>query len=92
MSRNRNSHWLERALTGIHGESYHLAHHLWARVPFWKMRELNDILRQDDEYRAHDDRCGGILLSSNGAPSVVELLRKIKMKPIVTAEPALSRA
>ncbi len=78
MSRNRNSHWLERALTGLHGESYHLAHHLWARVPFWKMGELNAILREDPAYRAHDDRCGGILLSNNGAPSVVSLMSKLQ--------------
>ncbi|MEM7425761.1 MAG: fatty acid desaturase family protein [Pseudomonadota bacterium] len=79
MSRNRNSHWCELALTGIHGESFHLAHHLWARVPFWRMNQLNKILRQDPDYRAHDDRCGGILLSSNGAPSVVALLSRIKL-------------
>ncbi len=74
MSRNRNSHWLERALTAIHGEAYHLAHHLWPRVPFWRMAELNKILREDPVYRDQDDRCGGILISNNGAPSVISLL------------------
>ncbi|MCP5083626.1 MAG: fatty acid desaturase family protein [Alphaproteobacteria bacterium] len=79
MSRNRNSHWFERALTGLHGESYHLAHHLWARVPFWKLPELNAILREDDVYRTHDDRCGGILLSNNGAPAVISLLCRLQI-------------
>lgn len=92
MSRNRNSHWLEWALTGLHGESYHLAHHLWARVPFWKMKQLNEILRQDDDYRKHDDRCGGIVLSSNDAPSVVTLLSRIKNQPGIASEATLSRA
>ncbi len=78
MSRNRNSHWLERMLTGLHGESYHLAHHLWARVPFWKLPELIAILREDSAYREHDDRCGGILLSNNGAPSVISLMRRLQ--------------
>ncbi len=77
MSRNRNSHWLERLLTGIHGESYHLAHHLWPRVPFWRMKELNAILREDPVYRDQDDSCGGIILSANGAPTVVSIFRSI---------------
>ncbi|MEM9471634.1 MAG: fatty acid desaturase family protein [Pseudomonadota bacterium] len=74
MSRNRNSHWAEAVLTGMHGESFHLAHHLFPRVPFWRMRELNQILRQDAVYRACDDECGGIFLSSNDAPSLVAQL------------------
>ncbi len=92
MSRNRNSHWLEHALTGVHGECYHLAHHLWARVPFWKLKQLNEILRQDRAYREHDDRCGGIVFSNNGAPSVVSLLGRIKQKPGIITEPDLNRA
>ncbi len=76
MSRNRNSHWLERVFTGMHGESFHLAHHLFPRVPFWRMNELNQLLRHDAVYRACDDECGGIFWSSNDAPSlVVQLVR-----------------
>lgn len=71
MSRNRNSHWVESLFTGMHGESFHLAHHLFPRVPFWRMRDLNQLLRQDADYRACDDECGGIFLSSNKAPSLV---------------------
>lgn len=71
MSRNRNSHWIEHMFTGMHGESFHLAHHLFPRVPFWRMKELNKLLRQDAVYRARDDACGGIFLSSNAAPSLV---------------------
>lgn len=74
MSRNRNSHWVERLFTGMHGESFHLAHHLFPRVPFWRMSELNQLLRQDAAYRASDDACGGIFLSSNDAPSLVAQL------------------
>lgn len=76
MSRNRNSHWVERLFTGMHGESFHLAHHLFPRVPFWRMSELNRLLRQDATYRASDDACGGIFRSSNDAPAlVVQLVR-----------------
>ena len=51
--------------------SYHLAHHLFPRVPFWHMPQLNKLLRRDAVYRACDDACGGIFLSSNDAPSLV---------------------
>ena len=74
MSRNRNSHWVERLFTGMHGESFHLAHHLFPRVPFWRIHELNQLLRQDAAYRASDDACGGIFVSSNEAPSLVAQL------------------
>lgn len=74
MSRNRNSHWVESLFTGMHGESFHLAHHLFPRVPFWRIHELNRILRQDAAYRASDDACGGIFVSSNDAPSLVAQL------------------
>jgi len=73
-TRNRHSHWLERFLTGMHGESYHLAHHLRPRVPFWRMAQLHRILLRDPEYRHWDSQCGGIFLSDNGAPTVVSTL------------------
>jgi len=74
MTRNRHSHWLEHFFTGMHGENYHLAHHLRPRVPFWRMKALHEILMGDSAYREWDSRCGGIFLSSNNAPSVVSIL------------------
>lgn len=74
MTRNRHSHWLEQFLTGMHGENYHLAHHLQPRVPFWRMGELHRILLHDPHYRQWDSQCGGIFLSENSAPSVMTLL------------------
>jgi fatty acid desaturase len=93
MSRNRNSHWVEGLFTGMHGESFHLAHHLFPRVPFWRMSELNQLLRQDAVYRASDDACGGIFLSSNDAPSlVVQLVRdNIGAFPPVAASDPLGK-
>lgn len=75
-TRNRNSHWLELFLTGMHAESYHLAHHLRPRVPFWRLKKLHQILLRDPQYRDWDSRCGGIFFSSNGALSVFSLLRQ----------------
>jgi len=74
MTRNRHSHWLEQFLTGMHGENYHLAHHLRPRVPFWKMPALHRILLRDPAYQQWDSQCGGIFASNNGAPSVISFL------------------
>ncbi len=74
MTRNRHSHWLEKFLTGMHGETYHLVHHLKPRIPYWRVAACHQILLQDEEYRKWDSECGGIFLSSNGAPSVISLL------------------
>jgi fatty acid desaturase len=74
MTRNRNSHWLELFLTGMHGENYHLAHHLRPRIPFWNMKAVHSLLLRDPDYRRWDSQCGGIFVSSNGAPSVLSLL------------------
>ena len=74
MTRNRHSHWLEHFLTGMHSENFHLAHHLQPRVPFWRMHCLHRILQRDPDYRRWDSQCGGIFVSSNGAPSLISLL------------------
>jgi len=74
MTRNRNSHWFEAFFTSIHNEHYHLAHHLWPCVPFWKMKPLHDILMTDPVYaKAHSDS-GGIFLSSNNRATVIDIL------------------
>lgn len=74
MTRNRNSHWLEAAFTAMHNEHLHLVHHLCPGVPFWNLPKLHRILLTDADYRAWDDRSGGIFLSSNGALSAVSLI------------------
>ena len=38
------------------------------------MGELNRLLRKDAFYRACDDECGGIFLSSNNAPALIPQL------------------
>lgn len=81
MSRNRHSHPVEHFLTGMHNENYHLAHHLFPKVPFWRMKQLNELLRQDPAYRRQDDACGGIFVSGNGAPSVASILWARAMQP-----------
>ena len=74
MSRNRNSHWLERIFTGMHNESYHLAHHLWPSVPFWNVKKLHELLLQDKDYASINQKFGGIFFSSNFAEPLCKVL------------------
>lgn len=76
MTRNRNSSLVELFLTGMHAESYHLAHHLWPRVPFWNMAKLHRVLLRDPDYWRWNNSSGGIFFSSNRAPSVIALLQQ----------------
>lgn len=72
MSRNRHSHWLENFLSGIHNESYHLVHHLNPTIPFWNVYKAHQIYLQDENYAQFDGKTGGIFLSANDAPSIVQ--------------------
>jgi fatty acid desaturase len=71
MSRNRNSHFIERLLTGIHNENYHLVHHLFPSIPFWNIPKAHKILMQDPNYAQYDSQSGGIVWSNNNAPSIL---------------------
>jgi fatty acid desaturase len=70
MSRNRNSHFIERFLTGMHNENYHLIHHLFPSIPFWNIPKAHEILMQDPNYAQHHRQGGGIFWSNNDAPSI----------------------
>jgi fatty acid desaturase len=35
-TRNRFSHPVEAFFTSVHGENFHLIHHLFPGIPFWK--------------------------------------------------------
>ena len=70
MSRNRNSHFIERFLTGMHNENYHLIHHLFPSIPFWNIPKAHEILMQDPNYAQHHRQSGGIFWSNNDAPSI----------------------
>ncbi|MET3438078.1 fatty acid desaturase family protein [Sphingomonas sp. 1185] len=86
-TRNRNSHWIEAAFTAMHNEHLHLVHHLCPGIPFWNLPALHRLLLKDPDYRAWDADCGGIFLSSNGAPSAVSLIvsRSENLKATSTA-------
>lgn len=72
MTRNRYSHWLERIFTGMHNETYHLVHHLNPKIPFWNVPQAHQIYLQDQNYAEFDRKMGGIFLSANDVPSIVQ--------------------
>ena len=64
-SRNRYAGWWERLLIGMHGDNFHLTHHLLPGIPHWHLGNATKILREDPIFRAWDDTWGGIF-SSDG--------------------------
>jgi fatty acid desaturase len=72
MTRNRKSHWLEAFFTGMHNEGYHLVHHLNPSIPFWNLHKAHKIYLQDHTYAGLEQLAGGIVVSSNNAPSILE--------------------
>lgn len=77
-SRNRFSHPIEHFFIGIHAENYHLVHHLFPAIPFWRLNAAHQILLKDKEYVLINAGFGGIFLSSNhNKPMWKGLWRKI---------------
>ncbi|WP_199154673.1 guanitoxin biosynthesis L-arginine gamma (S) hydroxylase [Chromobacterium sp. ASV23] len=66
-SRNRFGGLLENLLTGMHGERYHLIHHLFPRIPYWNIKKAHEILMQDSTYRQVNINFGGIFTTTTAA-------------------------
>jgi fatty acid desaturase len=78
-SRNRFSHPVEAFFTSIHGENFHLVHHLFPAVPFWNLKKAHSILLQDPDYARVNARMGGIIWSSNFTRSIWGQVIDIKL-------------
>ncbi|WP_316185605.1 fatty acid desaturase family protein [Bradyrhizobium sp. SZCCHNRI1003] len=77
MARNRRSRHLEKWLTGINNDNYHLDHHLDPTTPFWLLPKAHRIRLRDDVYAAHCRETGGLFQTGrDGAPSIIALLRQ----------------
>ncbi|WP_063769975.1 fatty acid desaturase family protein [Ensifer aridi] len=76
MARNRQSRHIEKWLTAINNDNYHLDHHLDPTTPFWRLPEAHAIRMRDSAYATHCCETGGIFQSGpNGEPSILELIR-----------------
>ncbi|KAA6172966.1 fatty acid desaturase family protein [Pseudomonas marginalis] len=69
-TRNRFSHAVEHFFTAMHGENFHLIHHLFPAIPYWNLKKAHRILLSDPVYAITNAGFGGIFVSSNFAPSM----------------------
>lgn len=75
MARNRKSRGLEKFLTGIHNDHYHLDHHLNPAIPYWNLPKARKIRLDDPEYARIDEETGGLFTRGpNGAPSAMSVI------------------
>lgn len=72
MTRNRFPSWWERIFIGMHGDNYHLTHHMCPGIPFWNLRRAHGILLQDPEYATSNQYRGGIISAPAGRMSVLQ--------------------
>ncbi len=69
-TRNRFSHPMEHFLTAMHGENFHLIHHLFPGIPYWNLQKAHRILLRDPAYASVNAGFGGIFVSSNFSRSM----------------------
>ncbi|WP_159875553.1 fatty acid desaturase [Aquitalea denitrificans] len=75
-SRNRYAGFTERLFIGMHGDHFHLTHHLLPGVPHWNLAAATKILREDKAFRMWDDYWGGIFSSNrNDRISLIRFIR-----------------
>jgi fatty acid desaturase len=63
-SRNVLASGLERFFLAPHNVGYHLDHHLFPSVPFYKLRQLHELLMQDSTYRTEAHQNTSYMLPS----------------------------
>jgi fatty acid desaturase len=76
LSRNRFSPWYEAFFTSMHGENFHLVHHLLPKIPFWNMSKAHEILLKDFNYLACNEVTGGIFFADKNHPSILSDILK----------------
>ncbi|PBP59482.1 fatty acid desaturase family protein [Pseudomonas syringae] len=73
-SRNRYAGGIEKLFIGMHGDNYHLTHHLLPGIPHWNLVKATAILRENEAFKAWDDFWGGIFTSEPGKVSLLAYL------------------
>ncbi|WP_221936673.1 fatty acid desaturase family protein [Skermania sp. ID1734] len=88
MTRNKHSRGIEKFLTGIHADQYHLDHHLDPRTPYWNLPKAHIIRRQDPSYAEVDDTFGGLFTRGpNGQPAAISQVIDglVELAPVLPA-------
>lgn len=75
MTRNRKGHALERFFFGIHAEHLHRTHHERPGIPFFLLRQADEIMMSDPVYAAFEAHCGGLLTKGpNGELPIIQVM------------------
>lgn len=75
MTRNRRSRGIEKFLTGIHNDNYHLDHHLDPRTPCWNLPKAHAVRMKDEKFAEVDRATGGLFTKGpEGQPSIVSAI------------------
>lgn len=89
MTRNRFPAWWERLFIGMHGDNYHLVHHLFPGIPFWHLPRAHGVLMQHPRYHRLNAAWGGIVSAGPGRRSVVDqVLHEIPQTLLTPANPS----
>jgi fatty acid desaturase len=81
-----SSCWLVRWLVAPHNDEMHLTHHLFQRIPHYKIRRAHDLLMEAPEYAAAH-HCYGLFWSRRpGVPSVVEDILETSTAKLATLD------
>lgn len=85
MTRNRKSRGIEKFLTGIHNDHFHLDHHLDPRTPFWNLPKAHRARLREPNYAALDARTGGLWHGGpDGVPSAMStILRQMEPEQVM---------
>jgi fatty acid desaturase len=77
MTRNRRGNAIENFLMGVHGDRWHLTHHLHPGIPFWLLAEAHAIMMADPTYARVHERYGGLFVKGpDGQPSILSVIGK----------------
>ncbi|MFH7376190.1 fatty acid desaturase, partial [Pseudomonas syringae pv. tagetis] len=61
---------VEHFFTAMHGDNFHLFHHLFPDIPYWKLKKAHRIFLGAPAYAAVKAGFGGIVTASHFAPSM----------------------
>ncbi|MEL7938743.1 guanitoxin biosynthesis L-arginine gamma (S) hydroxylase [Pseudomonas delhiensis] len=90
LTRNRFPSLIERLFIGMHGDNYHLTHHLYAGIPYWNLRKAHLILMDDPKYAEANHGCGGIFTAKGDARSslgqIFEAYRSGRISAVIGTE------
>jgi fatty acid desaturase len=72
ITRNREGHWVEDFITGMHGEKWHLVHHLQPSIPYWLLKDAHRVMMDDSAYAAANEGNSGVFTRGpSGRPSIL---------------------